>query len=456
LFLGLGAAALLAALYYGAPVVARALRTVSTDDAYVNGHVTVVAPRVSGQVVKVLVDDNNRVHTGDVVAQLDREPYEIQVALKKAALEFAQADLAATHDRVRGLAAQARSNRFKLEHAMEDVRNQLELLKSNVAQLQVEQANLVLARRDFARAEPLVKKATISQQQFDEYKAKLDVGINRVKSAEQSVQQTRASLGLPVDYVHPLQVPADLDQNFSTVRQALASLMESIAPLGFAPSTYDGSPRRIIEEFYNLSPDGNLDRIYAALIRDAAPVKLSESKVHQAEADLADAELNLRYCDVVAEIDGVVTRRNLNPGNNVQAGQAVMAIRSLTEIWVDANFKETQLANLRIGQAVDLEVDMYGARRQFQGRISGFTMGTGSTLALLPAQNATGNFVKVVQRLPVRIELEDYDPARDTLFVGLSVIPYVRIREAPAGPNAGERLQQLIGASSAALPDSRP
>ena len=94
--------------------------------------------------------------------------------------------------------------------------------------------------------------------------------------------------------------------------------------------------------------------------------------------------MNLRYCDVVAEIDGVVTRRNVNPGNNVVAGQSLMAIRSLTEIWIDANFKETQLADLRIGQAVDLDVDMYGSRQRFKGRISGFTMGTGSTLALLP------------------------------------------------------------------------
>ena len=117
----------------------------------------------------------------------------------------------------------------------------------------------------------------------------------------------------------------------------------------------------------------------------------------------------------------MVTRRNVNPGNNVQAGQSLMAVRSLTEIWIDANFKETQLADLRIGQRVRCEVDMYGGRREFEGRITGFTMGTGQTLALLPPQNATGNFVKIVQRLPVRIELTDYDPDKAPLFVGLSV-----------------------------------
>jgi membrane fusion protein (multidrug efflux system) len=118
-----------------------------------------------------------------------------------------------------------------------------------------------------------------------------------------------------------------------------------------------------------------------------------------------------------------------------------MAIRSLTEIWIDCNFKETQLADLRIGQRVRCEVDMYGSRKEFEGRITGFTMGTGESLALLPPQNATGNFVKIVQRLPVRVELTDYDPDKETLFVGISVVPYVYYKEQPTGPNAGAKLQ---------------
>jgi membrane fusion protein, multidrug efflux system len=118
-----------------------------------------------------------------------------------------------------------------------------------------------------------------------------------------------------------------------------------------------------------------------------------------------------------------------------------MAIRSLRDIWVDANFKETQLRDLRIGQHADLEVDMYGRRKKFEGRITGFTIGTGSTLALLPPQNATGNFVKVVQRLPVRIDVENYDPDKAPLFVGLSVEASVYVRSKPVGPNAGSFLQ---------------
>jgi membrane fusion protein (multidrug efflux system) len=203
------------------------------------------------------------------------------------------------------------------------------------------------------------------------------------------------------------------------------------------------TPNQAKEIFYKQDPEGNLDRIFSNLIPRAPAVQQAESKRNQASRDLELAKLDLRYCDVTSEIDGVVTRRNVNPGNHVQAGQNVMAVRSLTEIWIDANFKETQLAQLRIGQRVRIEVDTYGRIRDFEGRITGFTMGTGQTLALLPPQNATGNFVKIVQRLPVRIELSDYDPEKAPLFVGLSVVPYVYYKEAPTGPNAGKVLQPL-------------
>ena len=176
------------------------------------------------------------------------------------------------------------------------------------------------------------------------------------------------------------------------------------------------------------------------LIPQAPAIKQAEAKLQQARADLALAELNLRYCDVVSEIDGVVTSRNVNPGNNVQAGQSLMAVRSLTEIWIDANFKETQLADLRIGQRVRCEVDMYGSRHEFEGRITGFTMGTGQTLALLPPQNATGNFVKIVQRLPVRIELTDYDPDKVPVVRRPVGRPLRVLQGAADGPTRRSRL----------------
>jgi membrane fusion protein, multidrug efflux system len=196
----------------------------------------------------------------------------------------------------------------------------------------------------------------------------------------------------------------------------------------------------MLQQFENLNR-GDVDKSLSELTASAPAVKQAQAKLEAANRDLVQAELNLRYCDIVAEIDGVVTRRNVNPGNDVRVGQSLMAIRSLSEIWVDANFKETQLRDLRIGQPADLYVDMYGGRHVFKGRISGFTMGTGSTLALLPPENATGNFVKVVQRLPVRIDLEGYDPNDNTLFIGTSVVPYVYINKPPTGRDAGKFLQ---------------
>lgn len=261
----------------------------------------------------------------------------------------------------------------------------------------------------------------------------------------QGIYQIRVGLGLPA--VPPegkdlSSVPEDINQTFSAVRQAEATLIQAASQLGITDS-FDKTPRQLLADFYKRDPEGNIDRIYEGLIKNAPSVRQSETKLLQAQRQLDEANLNLKYTDVIAEIDGVVTRRNVNPGNNVVTGQTLMAVRSLTEIWVDANFKETQLADLRIGQPVDLDVDMYGSRRHFNGRISGFLMGTGSTLALLPAQNATGNFVKVVQRLPVRIDLLDYDPDKEPLFIGLSVEPRVMIKEKPTGPNAGSILQPL-------------
>jgi membrane fusion protein (multidrug efflux system) len=319
-------------------------------------------------------------------------------------------------------------------------------LKLRVATLNSKKASLVKAEADYNRNKPLVETGAITQQDMDAYTEALLVARAEVQEALEGVYEIRASLGLPP--VPPsgsdlAQVPPDLNQTFSSVREAQARLMQAAAALGVTGS-FNNSPRKMVEEFYKRDPKGNIDRIYAKLLEEAPAVKQAEAKLLQAQHNLDEAKLNLRYCKVFAEIDGVVTRRNANPGNNVVAGQSLMAIRSITEIWIDANFKETQLAKLRIGQPVTIEADMYGRHHEFAGRISGFTMGTGSTLALLPPQNATGNFVKVVQRLPVRIDLTNYDPNKDPLFIGLSVTPYVHIREKPTGPNAGKFLQQPI------------
>jgi membrane fusion protein (multidrug efflux system) len=444
--------------YFLVPWVVTALNTVSTDDAYVNGHVTFVAPRVGGQVTEVLVDDNYRVKRGDVLVRLDKEPYQVQVTIKKAAVDVAEANLAAAEAQARGQVATARANRFKMEHAIEDVRNQIANLSAAVATLNSKKATLELAEANLKRGKELAPRGGISKEELDQRQQTVKVDEAAVEQALQQVYAIRAGLGLPERPPKGQEltdVPPDLDQNFSTVRQALADTLQSTAQLGYFPTSWDATPNQAKEDFYKQDAKGNLDAIYAELVRKAPVVKQAQTKLLEAKSDLDQALLNLRYTDVVAEIDGVVTSRNVNPGNNVAVGQNLMAVRSLTEIWIDANFKETQLADLRIGQQVRLEVDMYGSRREFKGYISGFTYGTGQTLALLPPQNATGNFVKIVQRLPVRIELLDYDPEVAPLFAGLSVEPYVYYKRPLVDrdvPGKGQRLQPLTPLPSGPLP----
>ena len=447
-----GGVLVLLALYEAIPWTINAFRTESTDDAYVNGHVTFVAARVPDQVVRVLVDDNNRVPKGALLVQLDKEPYQVKVDIARSALAVAQANLVTAQAKVRGLESLARSQRFDLANSIHNLNNQVADLHSKVDALQAANATLTKAQADYGRERQLLQQQVISKQEFDSFQEAFSVAQAQQQKAQSDVAQVRAQLGL-----HPAPkigdelsgIPPNLDQTYSAVKVAQERLMQTAAELGVFHS-FDETPDEMLTQFYKRDASGNIDAIFNEIAKNAPDVKQAEAKLSEAQANLHQAELNLSYCDVVAEIDGVVTRRNVNPGDQVIAGQGLMALRSLTDIWVDANFKETQLANLRIGQPVKLDVDMYGGHRHFQGRVSGFTMGTGSTLALLPAENATGNFVKVVQRLPVRIDLLNYDPGVAPLFIGLSVTPHVYIHETPTGPNAGKMLQASVSATGIA------
>jgi membrane fusion protein, multidrug efflux system len=456
LLVGVLGVVVIAIVLFGVPWIRSVLSTVSTDDAYVNGHVTFVAPRVRGQVSRVLVDDNNRVRKGDLLVELDKEPFRDAVAVKKAAVDTAAADLQAASATARGIEAQAWSHRWQLQLAQENVQNQIALLHARVAALKKAKATVVLAQQEFDRTSKLVVSETATRELYDQRQAALLIAKSGVVQALADANQVRVSLGLEPqadeDSAELDQVPPNLDQTFSTVLQAQADLIESAAELGVVHS-FNQTPEQMLQEFDKL---GTVNRTFDRLAAEAPAVKQAEAKLEAARRDLALAELDLRYCDVVAEIDGVVTRRNVNPGNDVQVGQSLMAVRSLSEIWIDANFKETQLRDLRIGQAADLYVDMYGDKQVFRGRITGFTFGTGSTLALLPPQNATGNFIKIVQRLPVRIELENYDPDKKPLFIGTSVVPYVYLDRPLSGPNAGMYLQGLVQQPAATAPHANP
>jgi membrane fusion protein, multidrug efflux system len=440
ILIGIGIVVLVLLLIFGVPWIERTLDTVSTDDAFVNGHVTFVAPRVAGQVSRVLVDDNNRVYKGELLVEIDKEPYQVAVSEQQAAVDTAAADLQAAIAATRATEAQARSRRWDLQRAVQDVDSQVALLHARVAAVDQSKAALVLAQLEFKMAQSLVGNSAVSRELFDQRQAELTAAQVQLDQALADVYQIRVALGLPAQPGGGGdlgQVPPDLDETFSSVLEAQAELIQSAAQLGVIHS-FDQGPKAMLEQFAKL---GDIDRIFAQFTANAPAVKQAEAKLEAARADLAAAELDLRYCDIRADIDGVITRRNVNPGNYAQVGQNLMAIRSLTEIWIDANFKETQLRDLRIGQPADLYVDMYGGTHVFKGRVAGFTMGTGSTLALLPPENATGNYIKVVQRLPVRIDLVDYNPDQTPLFIGTSVVPYVYINKRPTGPDAGKFLQ---------------
>ena len=330
----LGALILVAACVFGIPWVREMLNTVSTDDAYVNSHVTFVAPRVSGQIAQVLVDDNYRVQKGELLAELDKEPFQIAVSRKKAAVDTAEADLQAAKAEARGIEAAAMSRRWKLQRAVEDLDNQIALLHARVAALDKDKATLTLAQIDFNRAKQLLGTPAESRQQYDQAQRTLSTADAQVNEALAEVYQARASLGLPAQPSGGEdlgQVPPDLDETYSSVLGARADLIQSAAQLGVIHSYVQG-PKQMLDEF---AKHGDVDRYFAQLTTEAPAVKQAEAKLEAANRDLAQAELDLRYCDIVADIDGVVTRRNVNPGDYVQIGQNLMAIRSLHDIWVD-------------------------------------------------------------------------------------------------------------------------
>src|ERR1700722_3309433 len=275
-----GVVVLAAVLLIGIPWTLQALNTVSTDDAYVNGHVTFVAARVRGQVARVLVDDNNRVRRGDLLVELDKEPFQIAVAIKKAAVDTAMADLQVAKSNVRGIEAEAMSRRRALEHAMEGVDDQVALLRAKVAGVDKSKAELALAQVDFDRAAKLVVSNDTPRSEYDRRQAILLSTRADLVASLADVRQIRASLGLPPapDEADLGQVPPDLNQTFSSVLQAQAALIQSAAQLGVIHS-FDEGPRHMVEAF---EKEGDVNTTFARLAADAPDIKQAEAKLEVA------------------------------------------------------------------------------------------------------------------------------------------------------------------------------
>ena len=226
------------------------------------------------------------------------------------AVDTAQADLEAARATVRGIEAQARSRRWQLQQAIQNVENQIALLHARVAALKKAKATLTLAQQEFDRTSQLVVSEAASRELYDQRQASLSIARAGVVQALADVNQIRVSLGLqakPEDSADLDQVPPDLDQTFSSVLQAQAELIQTAAELGVLHS-YEQTPTRMVEEFEKLDPKGDINRTFDRLAAEAPTVKQAEAKLEADKRDLALAELDLCYCDVVAEIDGVVTR----------------------------------------------------------------------------------------------------------------------------------------------------
>jgi membrane fusion protein (multidrug efflux system) len=438
LVLALGAGA-----YFAYPRIVLAMATVSTDDAYVNAHVTFLAPRISESVVEVRFDNNDFVKKGDLIVVLDDAMEKIRVAQASAALQLAKDQANAQLATTRAIVAQAKANRFKLFSAQTDIRNQVASLRAAIADLRQREAAEKLAKLEAERYLNLAKANSITREQADVRETDYTQARQATLAAFEQIRKIRASLEVPEipEAGKPLDdLPPDLEQKHSSVLAALGNYAYSLAELGLPLPTFYENPEDFIKRVRANAPNGDVDALIERTILKAPAVETSRARVSQAEQDLAQVNLNLSYCKVFADIDGFVSNRNVNPGDRVSQGQRLLALRASEEIWIDCNFKETQIEPIRIGHPVDLHVDAYPSK-VFKARVTGFNPGTGSSLALLPAQNATGNFVKIVQRLPVRVELVGGNPRDTPLFVGLSCVPYIKVKEAPEGPNAGQRLR---------------
>jgi membrane fusion protein, multidrug efflux system len=357
-----------------------------TDDAQVNGHLIQISSRIAGQVIKVNVDENQSVNKGDVLVELDPKDFQVAVQQAEANLQSAEASYEAakvnvpvTSINTGSVLSSAGADVHGSTAQIAQAERQLDAAKARVVEAQ---ANATKSAADLERYKPLVEKDVISKQQFDAAVAVADAN--------------KAAL---------VEAQANVIAGEDAVRVARDRLAQSEASLKNAQT----APQQVA--------------IQKAKADQAAAV------VAQAQAQLDQARLNLSYTKIIAPQAGIVTRKSVEINQNLSVGQNMMTLVSLDDIWITANFKETQLEHMHNGQPVVIEVDAYGGRK-YDGKISQIGGATGSVLSLFPPENATGNYVKVVQRVPVRIDLTKPEQNADHLLrPGLSVEPKVTVKQ---------------------------
>jgi membrane fusion protein (multidrug efflux system) len=388
-----------------------------TDDAYVRGDITPLSAQIEGDVRRVPVDDFQRVKKGEVLVEIEDDDYRARVAQ-------AEADLQAAKAEARGIEAEARSRRWKLQRAVEDLDNQIAILHARVAALEKSKAALTLAQIDFSRAKQLLGTPAESRQEYDRAQKALSTADAQVNEALAQVYQARVSLGLPAQPSSGEdlgQVPPDLDETFSSVLEAQADLIQSAAQLGVV-HWFDQSPKQMLDEF---AKQGDIDRYFAKLTTEAPAVK-------QAEAKLDLAKINLGYTRITAPAGGEVSERDVRAGQYVHAGTQVIAVVP-DNVWVVANYKETQLTHVAIGQRAEIRVDTFPGIA-INAIVDSIAPASGAQFSLLPPDNATGNFTKVVQRIPVKLRISPDNPLAGKLRPGMSVVATILTDTTPPPP----------------------
>jgi len=395
-----GAAAIVVALVLAGAVGVYAYRAggrESTDDALVEGHVTPVGARVGGQVLEVLIKENQEVRAGDILVRIDPRDYEVALSQAKADLADAEAAVASAQNNVPIVEMTSASDEQRAagstdaaaaasNAAARDIDAAKARAQAAEARVAEAKANAERSARDRDRLKPLAAKEEISQQQYDAAASAATVAEAAVASAEASVVEAKAAITV---------AESRHRQSQASVRQAEAT-----------QSGTHTAPAQV------RSARARLDAALARVAKEQATVK--------------EAELKLEYTVIKAPSGGIVSRKSVEPGQILQPGQPLFALVGQDELWIVANFKETQLAAIRPGQRVAIAVDALG--HDIDGTVDSISAATGARFSLMPAQNASGNFVKVVQRVPVKISIAGGPDVIHRLRPGLSVVPTVYTR----------------------------
>jgi membrane fusion protein (multidrug efflux system) len=356
-----------------------------TDDAQIDGPLVQISARIQGQVVQLNVEDNQRVDKGQVLAQIDPRDFQAALDQAEASLTSAQANYEAALVNVPIMdihtSSQLRSADADVKGSLSGITQSEKQLDAAQAQVMVAEANNTKAQLDLQRYTSLVQRDVISKQQYDTTVAAAAAG--------------KAQL-------------AEAQANLMAAQQAVRQANERLAEAQANYSSAQTGPKQVAAQ--------------------KAKADQAAAQVQQAQAAVEQARLNLSYTTIIAPESGIVNNKTVEVGQNVSSGQTLMTLIPLENVWVAANFKETQLTNMRAGQPVIITVDAYGGR-EYHGKVTQIGGATGSMLSLFPPENATGNYVKVVQRVPVRIDFTNPDENKDHLLrPGMSVTPTVQVK----------------------------